>query len=529
MLSKEERQEKIKLINEKRKIADTLKRNMSWLSLITDLINEVPIIYDKNKLYWIWNETEYKWEYTDETELLNIIQETAEINNITSSKIKNEIIESIKLAGRRKSKNLYEFNKKWIQFKNKIINYETKEEIEVTPEYFNTNVIPHNIKNGETPIIDRLFKEWVGEEYSQTLKEIIAYSMTQDYPLHKLFCLTGTGLNGKGVFQNLLRKVIGEDNISSTELDLLMENRFESVKLYRKLVCQIGETNFSEISKTSMLKKLSGQDLVGIEYKQKQPFDFVNYAKIIINTNSLPPTTDKTIGFYRRWLIIDFPNRFKEGRDVLKYITEEEIENLCGQCIKLIPEIIERGNFHNEGDIEERRKRYEEKSNPIKQFIEENYEKDINSESPFFIFYDKFSLYLQERGLRGLSKKTVSSLLNNEGFETEKLHKNQNVWVYIMGLKIKKNTDVTDVTLFQLNSPIEKLSSNQQKSVTSVSEENFTNLVLVTIKQEKRILWNDLFLCFEAKIGYEKFNEIIDYLLKTGQIMELKGYISILN
>ena len=72
----------------------------------------------------------------------------------------------------------------------------------------------------------------------------------------------------------------------------------------------MGETDFNEMKKTSMLKKLSGGDLIGFEYKRKDPFEDKNYAKITISTNNLPSTSDKTIGFYRRWLIIDFPITF---------------------------------------------------------------------------------------------------------------------------------------------------------------------------------------------------------------------------
>ena len=94
----------------------------------------------------------------------------------------------------------------------------------------------------------------------------------------------------------------------------------------------MGETNFNEMSRTSKLKKLTGGDLIGFEYKNKNPFEAKNYAKILIATNSLPTTSDKTLGFYRRWMIIDFPNQFSEKKDILKDIPEEEYESLALKC-----------------------------------------------------------------------------------------------------------------------------------------------------------------------------------------------------
>ena len=87
----------------------------------------------------------------------------------------------------------------------------------------------------------------------------------------------------------------------------MLDSRFESFKLYKKLVCTMGETNFNVLNKTSLLKKLTGQDLIGFEFKNKKPFDDYNYAKIMIASNSLPVSSDTSEGFYRRWMILDFP------------------------------------------------------------------------------------------------------------------------------------------------------------------------------------------------------------------------------
>jgi phage/plasmid-associated DNA primase len=102
-------------------------------------------------------------------------------------------------------------------------------------------------------------------------------------------------MNGKSKFLELLRKFIGGENCCTTELDTLLVSRFEITRLHKKLVCMMGETNFNEMSKTSILKKLTGGDTVGFEYKNKNPFEDKNYAKILISTNNLPSTTENEI------------------------------------------------------------------------------------------------------------------------------------------------------------------------------------------------------------------------------------------
>jgi hypothetical protein len=70
----------------------------------------------------------------------------------------------------------------------------------------------------------------------------------------------------------------------------------------------------------------------------------VNYAKIIISTNNLPTTDDKTIGFYRRWLIVDFPNQFSEQKDILNDIPEEEYNALALKCTFILKDLLEKSH-----------------------------------------------------------------------------------------------------------------------------------------------------------------------------------------
>ena len=67
-----------------------------------------------------------------------------------------------------------------------------------------------------------------------------------------------------------------------------------------------------------------------------------NNATLFIASNSMPITEDRTDGFYRRWLIIDFPNKFEEGSDPLNRINDEEYNNLCLQLFELLPILISR-------------------------------------------------------------------------------------------------------------------------------------------------------------------------------------------
>lgn len=403
--------------DQKKELEKSITNYFGKRDLADKILNIQPLHYDENKIWWIWDNKSLKWKISDETDILNFVRKLSSFNTV-KSKEKIEILEALKQESRlRKPKQI---KNSWIQFKDIIFDIETGEEFKVSPEYFVTNPIPyqlHKEKFFETPTMDRIFAEWVGEKYVKTLYQIIAYCLLPDYPIHRLFCLIGEGMNGKSCFLRLLRKFVGEENVTATELDTLLSSRFEVTRLHKKLVCVMGETNFSEISKTSILKKLTGQDTIGFEYKNKTPFDDINYAKIIIATNNLPTTTDKTTGFYRRWFIIDFPNRFSEKKDILESIPEEEYEFLAVKCSILLKELLEKREFLNEGSIEERAKKFEDHSDPLEKFLKEFTEEDLNSHIWKFEFEKRLNNWCKENRFRTMADFIIGKKMKEKGIE----------------------------------------------------------------------------------------------------------------
>lgn len=418
MVTKEEYLEaKKELFGETYFVEKVIREYYNMSDLASKIINLQPIYYDENKIWWVWNNKKLRWNISDETDILNFVRELSYANTI-KAKEKSEIVEAIKQEARIKKPK--PIKPTWIQFQDKIIDFETGEEFDASPEYFLTNPIPHKLHNPryvETPVMDKLFEEWVGKEHVKTLYQIIAYCLIPSYPIHRLFCFIGGGLNGKSCFMNLLRNFIGEENVTSTELDTLLSSRFEVTRLHKKLVCIMGETNFSEMSKTSIIKKLTGQDLIGFEYKNKNPFEAINYAKILIATNNLPATTDKTMGFYRRWLIIPFPNQFSEKKDILCEIPYEEYEILGNKCLIILKDLLEEREFHNEGTIEHRAKIFEDYSEPLEKFIKEFTEEEIDSHIWKFEFEKKLNEWCKENRFRHMSEVAIGKKMKEKGFE----------------------------------------------------------------------------------------------------------------
>lgn len=411
-----------------------------YRKLAKGFIEEQPFFYDTNGIWWMWNNSGHFWLMVDEVDLMVAVDKWTRIESEKSA-FKHSLMEALKKQGRQNEPK--RAPKTWIQFRDTLVDIKDNSEFKATPEYFITNPIPWRLGDIEhTPTIDKIFKEWMvggdqDESYLTTLYEIAAFCLLPDYPLHRIICFIGTGCNGKGSFIRLLERFVGRGNYTSSDIHTLANRVFESAKLYRKLLCTIGEIDKAIFRKTSLLKRLTGQDTIGFEIKRKTPFDGNNYAKIVIATNTLPETVDKSDGFYRRWLIVDFPNKFEETRDVVETIPEVEFENLARKSVGALRALLERGRFTNEGSIEQRRQKYEKRSNMLDAFIAEYTNKDTDHALVYSDLYERFIDYLKSQGLRQQSKVEFSKALAERGYEVRKMRFASGVLHGVYGLTWK--------------------------------------------------------------------------------------------
>lgn len=430
-------------------LAENVSRGQGIIAAAQRLQELRPFFVDEHRLLWMWNEESRSWRLSEDTpgrpvELVTIMRQALRLIGDASVRYESLLGKAIQQIGLSKRPEM--LGKEWIQLGNELHNIKTGEKRISSPRFFVPCAIPWTPgESEETPTITKLFIEWVGVEHAETLFEIVAYALYRDYPIHVIVALFGSGRNGKGRYFALLRKFLGPENVASTELDRLLENRFETFHLYGKLVALCGETDDTIISKTSLLKSLSGQDPIPFEKKGGAQFTEVNTAKIILSTNNLPPSTDASDGWARRWVIKDFPNQFPEGHDILATIPDYEYNNLSRRCLRTLSELLVSGEFTEQGSIEERRKRYIERSEPLRQYVEEEYSP---GEADDFVKYSEFSTgyasWLSIRHKRSPGRGQISKQLAIMGYAVERANPRypegeqyRGTNLYIFGLRRK--------------------------------------------------------------------------------------------
>ena len=179
------------------------------------------------------------------------------------------------------------------------------------------------------------------------------------------------------------------------------------------------EVDSYDMQNSVLLKKLTGEDPIRYEFKGKTSFSEESGTTCLMATNSLPITPDQSDAYYRRWLIIEFPHTFDVGKNVIGDIPKIEYNNLSKKCIRICKELYENKGFTNEGNLKERMKRYEDRSNPLLQFIKTECTENASEHMTLRGFATFFNEYLKKHRLRLMTIRKISKALRDEGFQVK--------------------------------------------------------------------------------------------------------------
>lgn len=218
-------------------------------------------------------------------------------------------------------------------------------------------------------LLDMFLDTIVQPEDRPVLEEMMGFCLWRKYEYHKAFMLIGDGRNGKSTILTLLTAMLGEGNCSGESLQSLANSQFAAANLKGMLANVCDDMPSDKVRDTGAFKMLTGASPIRAELKYVQErLRFRNYAKAIFSTNIVPPAKDNTEAFFRRWMLINFPNKF-EGPDEIPDLPERLTtpEGLNAALIvagKGLRRLWEQGGFSRSETTDQIRQRYEDLTNP---------------------------------------------------------------------------------------------------------------------------------------------------------------------
>lgn len=199
--------------------------------------------------------------------------------------------------------------KRLIHLQNGMLDLEKMVIKDFSPEYHSRNQIPLEFDaDADCPrFLNELLAPALGDEAIEAFQKYAGMTLLGGNDAQQFMLLEGTAGGGKGTLVELLKKVIGEENIA--ELRTMHANdRFEFAGYVGKTLLIGADVpgNFLQQSGSESIKKLTGGDLLDAEFKHANGRNKLRgeFSIVITSNNSLHVRLDGDNDAWRRRLIL---------------------------------------------------------------------------------------------------------------------------------------------------------------------------------------------------------------------------------
>ncbi len=316
------------------------------------------------------------------------------------------------------------------------------------PKDFLTHQLPFEyLPEANAPLFQNYLDEVIPDPDKQkVLAEYCGYIFIKPsvLKLEKMLVLFGTGANGKSVFFEIISALLGSENICNYSLQSLTnENGYYRAKIGDKLVNYASEIN-GRLESAAFKQMASGEPLEA-RLPHRDPFNLLEYAKLIFNCNELPKDVEHTTAFFRRFLIIEFnitiPEE-KQDKELSKKITQYELSGVFNWILQGLDRLLSQKSFTRCKAIEEAIKTYKNESDSAKMFMDEQgYVRCNESFISIKELYPQYKSFCIEEGVPPLKKTNFIKRLSHQGFYVKRPSEGYVVYATISGDNLIEDVD----------------------------------------------------------------------------------------
>jgi putative DNA primase/helicase len=280
---------------------------------------------------------------------------------------------------------------------------------EHTTDYYSTVQITANYEpTAQCPQFLGFLADILPESELPLMQEIFGYLLIPVNKAQKSFVFVGAPNAGKSTLLSIAQEILlGSDNVSNIPWQALGD-RFNKAELFGKLANIFADLPSKAIDDGGMFKSLTGEDYVTAERKNKDPFNFRPYARLLFSCNDIPKNyADRSDGFYRRLLIMRFDKSVPtERRDPnLRERVACERDGILAWALTGLKRLI--ANNYQFSETERTRnelQRYKVESNSALMFLEECCEIKDGAECVRETLFERYGEYCRKNGYKPMSQ-----------------------------------------------------------------------------------------------------------------------------
>ena len=255
-----------------------------------------------------------------------------------------------------------------------------------------------------------------------------------------LFCY-GHGANGKSVFSELLKEIMGDYGIIIA-WETLSENKRQAGGATPDLAALAGrrfglcsETEDNRALAEALVKGLVSGDSMTVRQLYASPTELIPACKLIVTGNHKPIVRGNDNGIWRRVRLVPFNRTFSsEERDpLLLEKLKNEIPHILAWMVDGCISWQEQGLANIPEAIRSATEAYQSDQDIIGTWLDERTLRDINNETLSGDLYANYKMWCVDNGLKHASAILFGRRLSERGFEVRQSNSKR----YWRGLSLK--------------------------------------------------------------------------------------------
>lgn len=288
-----------------------------------------------------------------------------------------------------------------VAVENGLLDLRSRELSALEPDHYALNQLPvEYCPDAECPRWSQFIEESVEAEMREAIQEYVGYCLlTGELPFHRVLLLVGGGSNGKSTFLRVIRALIGEENVTGFSLGDLVHSEYHVAEMFGA-IANIDADVTGGIGHGGMFKKLTGGDPVAARRPYGEPYTYRPTTKQLYSANAVPDTKVDDDAFFRRWLIVEFPTEFTASHrpgpnkdPELEAELLDELPGILNWALDGLDHLLGQDGFTNEGETEDKRRRWKEWGDTVDRFIEECIDTDASGKHTSGELHDVYSAY----------------------------------------------------------------------------------------------------------------------------------------
>lgn len=293
-----------------------------------------------------------------------------------------------------------------------LLHLPTMERLSPTPSFFTLNALDID-PDPSAPVpatwFQFLHQLFDGDcESHDLLQEWFGYCLTADTSLQKILLMVGPKRSGKGTIARVLRRLVGEGNVSGPTTSSLAGN-FGLQPLIGKSLAIVSDARFHGENVSTVVERLlciSGEDALTIDRKHMPSLTAKLNTRFMFLSNEFPRLNDSSGALAGRFMILRFHHSFFGKED--PRLTERllaELPGILNWAIDGWQRLHERGHFVMPSAVEDVVQEIEDLSSPVAAFVRDRcvvgpgYRVSTNS------LYDSWKQWCEDEGRQLVSTK----------------------------------------------------------------------------------------------------------------------------